>query len=267
MLNVTLDKEKYAKVEDWHSFFKHKTMSDALYDPSWTKLFAKLKKHPQFAAINDALKTIVEQDPNVKIYPKPSYLFNAFLVTPATELSVVILGQDPYFNCEYFKGIHVPQAMGLSFSVPHNLAIPSSLNNIYENLLKYGHIKTKPSSGNLWFWALQGCLLLNTALTVKNGKKMSHASYWEWFTTTIIEYIANNFDNIIFVLWGKEAYSKLPIIGKKHHTIISSHPSGFSANTPFRQYPSFANCDHFGEINKILVKLNKPPIIWDSITI
>lgn len=265
MLNVTLDKERYAAIEDWPAFFKHKTLNDVLYDPSWTKLFAKLKKHPKFAGLNDMLKNLVEQNPAIKIYPRPSYVFNAFLVTPAVELSVVILGQDPYFNCEYYKGKVVPQAMGLSFSVPHDITIPSSLNNIYENLMKYGHIQTKPASGNLWFWAMQGCLMLNTALTVENGKKMAHAAQWEWFTSAVIEYIVDNFDNIIFVLWGKEAYSKLPLIGKKHHTIISSHPSGLSVNSPFRQYPAFANFDHFGEINRLLAKLNKPPIIWNNI--
>jgi len=157
------------------------------------------------------------------------------------------------------------QAMGLSFSVPYNFAIPSSLQNIYKNLQKYGHIRKIPNHGNLSFWATQGCLLLNTSLTVYEGadNKNCHQSIWTKFTDNIIKYISDTNDYVVFVLWGAHAMSKCKFIDlDKHDAIISSHPSGLSADKPLSNYSSFNTYDHFGQINKLLQKHNKKPIIW-----
>lgn len=186
------------------------------------------------------------------------------MITKASNLKVVFIGQDPYFNHEEYQGKYVPQAMGLSFSVPDGIAIPSSLNNIYSNMIKYGHIKKAPITGNLWFWAAQGCLMLNSALTVEDNTKESHLKMWEWFTDYIIQYISQYMDNIVFVLWGGYAYKKINMIDlDKHSTIISSHPSGLSAHKPFQNYPAFMNEDHFGKINTYLKKSGKQKIIWE----
>lgn len=54
--------------------------------------------------------------------------------------------QDPY---------HGPgQAMGLSFSVPEGIKVPSSLGNIYKELQQDLHCSI-PSHGNLERWAVQ----------------------------------------------------------------------------------------------------------------
>ena len=130
---------------------------------------------------------------------------------------------------------------------------------IYKNLLKYGHIEKIPEHGCLDYWAYQGCLMLNTSLTVIDGEKNCHSNEWKWFTDKIIEEISNKLNNIVFVLWGGEAYKKIELIDlDKHHVIISSHPSGLSANKEFKSYPAFVNQDHFGIINSYL----KDKIIW-----
>lgn len=259
-----LTKKKYSKLDRWINFFEKKqTLHDISYCPSWTILFSQLKANPKFNNINDKLKQEIERNHRIKIYPHPSHLFKAFSITSANNVKVVIIGQDPYFNHEVYKNRYVPQAMGLSFSVPQDIKIPSSLGNIYSNLLKFKHIKEKPTSGNLWFWAAQGCLMLNVALTVIDGKKKSHTNLWQWFTDYVIEYISTYMNDIIFVLWGGDAYKKISLIDlDKHHTIISSHPSGLSANKPFRTYPAFMNEDHFGKINEILESTNRTKIIW-----
>ena len=106
--------------------------------------------------------------------------------------------------------------------------------------------------------------MLNTALTVEDGSKKSHTNLWLWFTDYIIEYISTYMNDVIFVLWGGDAYKKISLIDlDKHHTIISSHPSGLSANRPFRTYPSFMDEDHFGKINEILVSTNRTKILWE----
>ena len=202
-------------------------------------------------------------DGKIKIYPYPNLLFNAFILTPLSNVKVVILGQDPYHCNEIHHDKIIPQAMGLSFSVPKGMKIPSSLQNIYKNLLKYKHIEIKPNHGNLSFWAYQGCLMLNTSLTVQHSYPNSHSKYWLPFTDKIIKYISNKLNNIVFVLWGNPALNKLNLIDQnKHKIIISSHPSGLSYNKKLKNYDSFENTDHFGEINKYLKEKNKKQIIW-----
>lgn len=260
-----LTKEKYSTDESWVDFFaKEYDLSNVPYHISWYVMFSILFADPKFKKINDKLKDKVNDNKNIKIYPLPLHVFKAFLVTPASTVKVVFIGQDPYFNSEQIGDTYVPQAMGLSFSVSHGMKFPSSLENIFANMIKYGHLKEKPQTGNLWYWAAQGCLMLNAALTVEDGKKEAHLYWWEWFTDYVIKYISDNMSDIIFVLWGAYAYKKINLIdAERHHTIISSHPSGYSANNPFKTFPAFMNEDHFGKINEILKKKNKQQILWN----
>lgn len=217
-------------------------------------IIKNLLQNKKMKVINDCLKNSTEN-----IYPLPKYLFYAFELTPFENIKVVILGQDPYFN-EINGTI---QAMGLSFSVPDNIPIPSSLKNIYLNMIKYGHKKEFPKSGNLEYLAQQGCLMINTSLTVYANRPNSHTKMWEWFTDEIIDYISENKDNVVFVLWGNPSLKKMPLIDDtKHKIIISSHPSGLSCNKALRCYPAFMDNDHFGQINEFLIKNGKSPIIW-----
>lgn len=207
------------------------------------------------------------------IYPYPSFLFAAFNSTPYNDLKVVILGQDPYHGSQEINGKQIPQAMGLSFSVPTGVDIPSSLRNIFRNLNKYNHLISLPKSGNLEFWATQGCLMLNTSLTVEQASPNSHQYIWEGFTNQIINNISDHFDDIIFVLWGAPALKKQKFIDTKRHKIIaSSHPSGLSCETPVKDpfdktiiYPAFMKQDHFGLINQYLKDKGKKEIIWQIV--
>jgi len=224
---------------------------------TWWPLLKTLIDDHRYKNIVETLIDLTNK--NNKIYPYPELLYYAFKLTILDDLKVVILGQDPYFNSEN----NIPQAMGLSFSVPVGLTIPSSLDNIYKNMVKFNHINKKPAHGNLEFLAAQGCLFLNTALTVLDGQKNCHSQMWKWFTDDIIEKISEITNNIVFVLWGKPALDKLKLIDtSKHHIVISSHPSGLSCNKPLGTYPSFNDCDHFGEINKYLEKNGKQPIVY-----
>ncbi len=262
----TLSKSSYAEVENWHEFYNEgKSLGDILYDPSWIIMMAHLKDDPRFKGMNDKIKARLLEDKALKIYPFPSYVFKAFSVTRADWVKVVFLGQDPYFNCRiHTDGKRVPEAMGLSFSVPDGIPIPSSLNNIFENMIKFNHIKQKPASGNLWSWAYQGCLMLNVALTVEHDSKKSHSMMWQWFTDYIIKYISDNMDNIIFVLWGSDAHAKIKLIDlDKHEIIQSTHPSGLSATNRNTSHPAFVDFDHFGKINEMLRKAGKTEIIWE----
>lgn len=218
------------------------------------------KKSKCVKKIENVLSTLVRN--NMHAYPFPDKVFRA-LELDISDIRVVILGQDPYHSVEVIKGNVEPQAMGLSFSVSKQHKIPSSLKNVYKNLLKYNHLKTSPSHGDLTNWFNQGCMLLNTALTVQNASPNSHREIWPEITDEIIKYISGNTENIVFVLWGKNALGKKKYINEdKHKIIISSHPSGLSYSHPMDKYPPFSDIDHFGEINKYLEENNRGKIDW-----
>ncbi|GAV69829.1 UDG domain-containing protein [Cephalotus follicularis] len=160
------------------------------------------------------------------IYPPQHLIFNALNSTPFHLLKAVIIGQDPY---------HGPgQAMGLSFSVPAGVKIPSSLLNIFKELNQDLGCPI-PSHGNLEKWSVQGVLLLNSVLTVKNHQANSHAKKgWEQFTDAVIKTISDKKEGVVFLLWGNFAQEKSRLIDeKKHHILKAAHPSGLSANRGF----------------------------------
>jgi len=262
-MNNVLRKDNYT-VESWRK--KYPDDTDTLVSILDIRIHLSWREFIKNNLNSDIIKNINEllSNDKVKIYPYPDLVFSALNTTPRNKVKVVILGQDPYPKNDSHNRRLIPQAMGLSFSVPVGIVIPSSLNNIYNNLLKYNHIKQKPSHGNLLFWAQQGCLMLNTALTVKHGEPNSHSEQWQPFTDALISYVSDTLDHVVFVLWGAPALSKKSLIDSEKHTIVvSSHPSGLSCNKPLRQYKSFNDTNHFGLINENLKKHNKRQIIWE----
>lgn len=226
-------------------------------DKSWEKIiYGKKSNKVLLKEIEEELLSYALKKTNgkIQIFPYPDLIWHGFNATPFDKVKVVILGQDPYFNIRD----NIPEAMGMSFSVPVGTPIPSSLRNIYANLINFGHLEDKPKHGNLSSWAEQGCLMLNTSLTVQKGHAGSHSEYWDELTDKIIKKISEKKDNVVFVLWGAHAYKKKKLIDDRHPTIISSHPSGLSCSRPFRSFPAFRDFDHFDEINKLLDE----PIDW-----
>lgn len=254
------------KIKPWGAKYKDYNVNliKLKVDNTWRDTVKSKKNKEHLTEINKYLsKCLTKTDGKARIYPYPDLIFKAFNTTPLDAVKVVILGQDPYHDSMCKNGKTIPQAMGLSFSVPIGFPIPSSLNNIYENLLKYKHIVFKPKHGNLVGWAYQGCMMLNTSLTVAHNCPNSHSDRWEEFTDDIIQHLSTTCEHIVFVLWGGNALKKLQLIDKsKHKTIISSHPSGLSYNKKLQTYPAFCEFDHFGAINKYLENHGKVPIMW-----
>ena len=258
---LSIDNYNY---KNWNDYFKNDKIdiSKLTIHKSWKKFIKQEQNKDYWEKINKDLSSCKNLN---KIYPYPELIFNAFNLTPLNEIKVVILGQDPYHNHILHNKKIVPEAMGLSFSVPIGFTIPSSLNNIYENLMKYKQIVYKPKHGNLTSWAYQGCMMLNTSLTVECNCPNIHTNIWKEFTDNVIKYISSKCNNIVFVLWGSYALSKMNLIDQdKHKIIVSSHPSGLSYNKKLRTYPAFSEFNHFGTINRYLKKHNKPTIIWQT---
>jgi uracil-DNA glycosylase len=178
------------------------------------------------------------------IYPPKEKIWNAFSYFNPEETKVILLGLDPY--------IREDQAMGLSFSVPDGEDLPPSLKNIYKEIESDIGCKMNFKNGNLIDWAKQNILLLNSALTVIQGKTGSHTKIWSQFTDSLIKNLSNDFPHIIFILLGNVARSKASLIENKNNIIEAVHPSPLSANRGFFGSKIFSKC------NKLLVK----PINW-----
>ncbi len=184
------------------------------------------------------------------IYPPSEDIFNALHFTPLKDVKVLILGQDPY---------HEPgQAHGLSFSVlPDKADTPPSLVNIYKEL--HDDLGCRISNnGYLKKWADQGVLLLNTVLTVRAHAANSHQGRgWEQFTDAIIQAVNAKDGPVVYMLWGRPAQMKAPMLTNKNHLVLTApHPSPLSA------YRGFFGCKHFSKANEFLVANGVSPIDW-----
>ena len=183
------------------------------------------------------------------IYPPGGQIFNAMNSTPFDQVSVVILGQDPY---------HGPgQAHGLCFSVQPGVRVPPSLANIYREIQSDLEI-APPRHGFLQSWAEQGVLLLNAVLTVERGQAGSHQGKgWETFTDVIVQLLNDERERLVFMLWGSYAKRKGAVIDRRKHLVLNApHPSPLSAHR------GFLGCRHFSIANEYLQQHRLPLIDW-----
>ena len=218
-----------------------------LLDSDWFALLDE-KIKVNFVAVCQKMDRLYEENPG-HIFPPKNQVFAAFNLMAVADVKVVILGQDPYPTVGY--------ANGFCFSVNPNNKIPKSLKNIFIEL-KDDIGKKIPLSGDLSKWVNQGVFLLNTILTVENGKPESHSKIgWEEFTDAIIQLLSFRNSNLVFLLWGAKAEKKRALIDeKKHLVLIAPHPSPLSA------YRGFFGCKHFSKTNTFLLSKGKPIISW-----
>ena len=203
-------------------------------------------KKPYYRKLYNTVKHAYETG---VVYPPANAIFNAFEFTPLSNVKAVILGQDPY---------HGPgQAHGLCFSVRPSVEIPPSLVNIYQEL--HDDLGCRiPNNGYLKKWADQGVLLLNTVLTVQAHRAGSHRGIgWEEFTDAAIR-VLNDIDRpMVFILWGRPAQMKKPMLTNPNHLILEApHPSPLSA------YRGFFGSRPFSQTNRFLEEHGIAPIDW-----
>ena len=218
-----------------------------LADNTWDKFLAEEQKKIYFLKLKDF---IIREYQNKNIYPPLDKIFTAFSLTPPEKIKAVIVGQDPY---------HQPnQAHGLAFSVGKDVKIPPSLRNIFKEL--NSDLGTPmPKNGNLSLWAEQGVFLINSVLTVEEGKPESHCRKgWETFTDAAISYINNLPQPVVYILWGKNAQAKERLINNKNHLVLKApHPSPLSATRGFFGSKPFSTANNF------LINNGAVPIDWD----
>ena len=212
----------------------------------WLEPLSEEFKKPYYRKLFD---TVNEEYRHYQVFPPADDIFNAFHLTPLSEVKVVILGQDPYHN--------VNQAHGLCFSVQPTVEIPPSLVNIYKEL--HDDLGCRiPNNGYLVKWAQQGVLLLNTVLTVRAHQANSHRGIgWEEFTDAAIRILDEQDRPMVFLLWGRPAQMKKSMLHNPKHLILEApHPSPLSA------YRGFFGCRHFSQTNAYLEAHGLAPIDW-----
>ncbi len=212
----------------------------------WSKALSQEYKKDYYRKLFD----FIGNEYNTKeIFPPGDDIFNAFHLTPLSEVKVVIIGQDPYHN--------VGQAHGLCFSVRPGIEAPPSLVNIYKEL--HDDLGCYiPDNGYLVKWAKQGVLMLNAVLTVRAHQPNSHQGMgWEEFTDAAIRAVNEKDEPVVFLLWGSYAQKKASMLNNPKHLILKApHPS------PLSVYRGFWGCKHFSKTNEFLVANGLTPIDW-----
>ena len=215
-------------------------------EESWKQHFAPEFEKDYFVRLTNFVR---QEYQTTTVYPPGRLIFNAFNLCPFDQVKVVIIGQDPY---------HGPgQAHGLCFSVNDGVPFPPSLQNIFKEI--QSDLGTPiPTTGNLTRWANQGVLMLNATLTVRAHQAASHQRQgWEEFTDAAIRALAEERENLVFILWGAYAQKKGAFIDRNKHLVLASaHPSPLSA------YNGFFGNKHFSRANEYLIAHGQQPIQW-----
>jgi len=227
-------------------------------EPSWVDARTSLPASWQ-AAIGDEFDTptmqglaafvAAERAAGKRVFPENALTFAALRRTPLNQVKAVIVGQDPY---------HRPgQAMGLSFSVPPGVAIPPSLRNIHKELTADIGMPA-PGHGCLTVWADRGVLLLNTSLSVEEGKAGSHSrAGWHRVTDSVIAAVNARDTPVAFILWGGHAQKKAAMLDDTRHLVhMSEHPS------PLAAYRGFFGSRPFSKANQFLRSKGVEAIDW-----
>jgi uracil-DNA glycosylase len=223
-------------------------------DKGWQSLVLDFLASPIGSALSSRVKQALSEGKTV--YPPDPLM--ALRLTPLQQVRVVILGQDPY---------HGPgQAQGLAFSVPPEMRLPPSLRNIFKELQQNLGVEA-PVNGTLTHWARQGVLLLNTCLTVEDGRAASHARWgWETLTDALITAVAKSKRPVVFMLWGAHAQTKKSLIdaavGARQHLVLqANHPSPRSA---LRPPVPFLGCGHFKQAEEFLSVHHEKKLQWSK---
>lgn len=202
---------------------------------------------PFFSKDWPALSARIAAEPG-PVYPPKDRIFAALDYCPPEAARVVILGQDPY---------HTPgKADGLAFSIPQGFpGRLDSLGNIFKELqADLGIVRERTELDD---WARQGVLLLNTALTVREGEAHSHKKIgWERLVADVLGRLDER--PRAFLLWGApaQAVAAKHLKNPDHLRIETAHPS------PLSVHRGFFGSRPFSRVNDWLLAKGGKPIVW-----
>lgn len=241
------DRKVFVPISYWHIGFKDPLLNFMSFKmgTDWVRVMHKELLKPYWMELGRKIEILRRK---TVVYPEQEDTFNALKYTPFDDVKVVIIGQDPYHN---------GTAHGLAFSSPKK--ITPSLTNIFKEIeLEYPGELLLDKDPDLTRWTSQGVLLLNTILTVEEGKPLSHIDLgWQRFTTEVIRELSLRKKRIVYMLWGKYAQEFKKVINSTHNLILEApHPSPYSASS------GFFGCGHFKKANEYMINNRIKPISW-----
>ena len=181
----------------------------------------------------DTLNTLDKLYKTKNIFPQQHNVFRAFHECKYDDCKVVIIGSDPY-----------PQK-----NVANGLAFSNNIDN--KNISPSLQVLLKASGSTdktLESWCKQGILLLNTALSVVEGKPSSHLLLWRPFIKSFLKNLSEWETGMIYVLLGKDAQGlKLFINTKLNDVLEENHPAYYARLG--QEMPSTV----FTEMNNLLI--------------
>lgn len=198
-----------------------------------------------------AVRQMLAESKTYTVYPLLHNVFRAFRETPLSELKVVLIGQDPYHNTHNNKA----SACGLCFATENGYVNPSSRIMLKE-LQRMGSDAETPE--DFIRWSKQGVLMLNTALSVREGQPKSHSKYWLPFTEAFLTKLSREKLDLVYLAMGKDAAKLLHdnittgVVIKVPHPMVDIY-SGKDI---------FVGSKAFEKVNQELLKQKKQEIIW-----
>lgn len=226
---------------DESTTWKQVRLNELSYPVGWEEFFQSQRE--VIDRISECLEKVSDS-----VWPLPMNVYRAFDLIRPNQIKVVIIGQDPY---------HTPNiAQGLSFSVPNGKPMNPSLRNIFKKIQQEGY-QTDAKNSDLHRWANQGVFLVNTMLTVSEGKPKSHQGFgWGEFFGNLLKYLSTR-SNIVYILWGSDAKLFSDHLNRVNNKVIKGgHPS------PTNRTNSFWDSDYFKPCNQYLKSKGLAEINW-----
>lgn len=214
--------------------------------------FGDWKKVIDYKRLSNLINTLDPLYANTSICPDKNLVFKPFNLCPYSELKVVMIGDTPYNESDIGNGLLFGNTTNTGQLTPILERIKESVINYHlpHYAIDFDHTLTD--------WANQGCLLLNFSLTVETGSKSNHIDLWKPFITGLIQRLSEDNTGIIYVLFGDNAQSLIPHIGKFNYILPSKHPKDVLNDLGEYRF------DIFNEINKILKNNYNSTIDWYS---
>lgn len=215
----------------------------------WRELIAGECEKPYFGKLATFLwNEYRKSDPC--ICPYEHLLFRAFEEVDPGSVRVVFMGKDPYTDNNL--------ACGLSFCVPKGQEATPSLKAVSSSVAKDCGLGSA-FTADLNTWPAQGVLLINSTMTVEEGKNRAGTHKkrgWAHFTTNVLEALEETVKPI-YVLCGRDARNKAKLTALK--TAVADKRIIEVAHPSCRRGKLFINRSVFKEANK---KIGGVPIDW-----
>ena len=221
-----------------------------LFSKSWTAVLTPLLSSSYMFNLMAFLNELYALLPNLEqgqgyVFPYKSRLFENFRACKFEHLKVVIIGKEPFNN---------KNSTGIPFANPFisNQAVVEDDTILIERCVRrhvYNNDVGYLFDESLNTWCHHGVFLLDAASTSEENYKNAHGKIWKNFTREVIKIISKEKNDVIFLLWGKEAqYFKKYIDDSKHHILEYEHPSDAKAKNIDWE------CPHITKVNNLLSK-------------